>query len=43
VLVLVSRFSGKLDQGKKLLDDPENLEKLFTEARDARDRWMRSS
>jgi prephenate dehydrogenase len=39
----VSRFSGKLDQVKKLLDDPENLEKLFTEARDARDRWMRSS
>jgi len=39
----VSRFSGKLSQIKKLLDHPKKLEKFFAEARDARDRWIRSS
>jgi len=39
----VSRFSRKLEQVKALLDDPASLEKLFAEARDARDRWIRSS
>ena len=39
----IDRFSGKLDQVKRLLDDPAGLEKLFAEAREARDRWMRSS
>jgi prephenate dehydrogenase len=39
----VSRFSRKLDQVKALLDDPASLEKLFAEAREARDRWIRSS
>ena len=39
----VSRFSRKLGQVKKLLDHPAKLEKLFAEARDARDRWIRSS
>jgi len=28
---------------KKLLDDPAALEKLFAEARAARDAWIRSS
>jgi len=39
----ISRFSKKLGQVKKLLDNPEKLEKLFAEARDARDKWIRSS
>ena len=39
----LSRFSGKLDQVKALLDKPADLEKLFAEAREARDRWIRSS
>ena len=39
----ISRFSGKLDQVKKLLDDPVKLEKFFAEARDARDKWLNSS
>ena len=39
----ISRFSAKLGQVKALLDDPAALEKLFAEAREARDRWIRSS
>jgi len=39
----LARFSGKLDEVKKLLDDPAALEKLFAEARAARDAWVRSS
>jgi prephenate dehydrogenase len=39
----VKRFSSKLEEVKKLLDDPARLEKLFAEARDARDKWIRSS
>jgi len=39
----LARFSGKLDEVKKLLDDPAALEKLFAEARAARDAWIRSS
>jgi prephenate dehydrogenase len=39
----LSSFSRKLDQVKALLDDPAGLEKLFAEAREARDRWIRSS
>lgn len=39
----IARFSGKLEQVKKLLDDPANLEKFFAEARDARDKWLNSS
>ena len=39
----LSRFSKKLDRIKALLDDPTGLEKLFAEARDARDKWIRSS
>jgi prephenate dehydrogenase len=39
----VRRFSSKLEEVKKLLDDPARLEKLFAEARDARDKWIRSS
>jgi prephenate dehydrogenase len=39
----VERFSAKLGEVKRLLDDPARLEKLFAEARDARDRWIRSS
>jgi len=39
----LSRFSIKLARVRKLLDSPARLEKLFAEARDARDRWIRSS
>jgi prephenate dehydrogenase len=39
----MSRFSKKLDEVKKLLDDPAGLEKLFAEAREARNRWIQSS
>ncbi|HEX6156779.1 MAG TPA: prephenate dehydrogenase/arogenate dehydrogenase family protein [Burkholderiales bacterium] len=39
----VSRFSKKLDQVKTLLDSPDKLEKLFAEARAARDAWIHSS
>jgi len=39
----ISRFSRKMDQVKALLDDPAGLEKLFAEARAARDKWIRSS
>jgi prephenate dehydrogenase len=39
----VSRFSKKLDHVKALLDNPEKLEKLFAEARAARDAWIHSS
>jgi prephenate dehydrogenase len=39
----LSRFSRKLDEVNRLLDDPEALEKLFAEARAARDKWIRSS
>lgn len=39
----LSSFSGKLEQVKRLLDDPAGLERFFAEARQARDRWIRSS
>jgi prephenate dehydrogenase len=39
----ISRFSRKLDEVKELLDDPAGLEKLFAEAREARNRWIQSS
>ena len=39
----VSRFSKKLDRVKALLDSPAELEKLFAEARAARDAWIHSS
>ena len=39
----LSRFSTKMDELRKLLDDPAKLEKLFAEAREARDRWLKSS
>ena len=39
----ISRYSAKLEEVKRLLDDPERLEKLFAEARDARNRWLKSS
>ena len=39
----LSRFSSKLDQVRQLLDRPADLEKLFAEARAARDEWIRSS
>jgi prephenate dehydrogenase len=38
----VSRFSTKLEQVKRLLDNPGELEKLFAEARAARDKWIQS-
>jgi prephenate dehydrogenase len=39
----IEKFSVKLEQVKKLLDNPAQLEKLFAEARAARDKWIRSS
>ena len=41
----LSRFSKKLEAMRKLLEkgDGAALEKLFTEAREARNRWIRSS
>ena len=39
----VRRFSAKLEEVKALLDAPAELEKLFAEARDARNRWIQSS
>jgi prephenate dehydrogenase len=41
----LSRFAGKMDEIRKLLErgDGAALEKLFAEARDARDRWLKSS
>jgi prephenate dehydrogenase len=37
------KFSEKLEQVRKLLERPAELEKLFAEARAARDQWIRSS
>jgi prephenate dehydrogenase len=37
------RFDRKMSQVRALLDDPAGLEKLFAEARDARNRWIHSS
>lgn len=39
----IGRFSAKLDEVRRLLDDPVGLEKLFAEARAARDQWLKSS
>jgi prephenate dehydrogenase len=39
----LARYQKKLGQVRALLDSPARLEKLFAEARDARDRWIRSS
>jgi prephenate dehydrogenase len=39
----LSRFSVKLQEIRDLLDNPTELEKLFAEARAARDKWIRSS
>ena len=39
----VKRFSTKLDEIRNLLDKPAELEKLFAEARAARDAWIHSS
>jgi prephenate dehydrogenase len=39
----VKRFSTKLGEIKNLLDKPAELEKLFAEARAARDAWIHSS
>ena len=39
----VSRFSKRLERVKALLDSPAELEKLFAEARAARDAWIHSS
>jgi prephenate dehydrogenase len=39
----LSKFSVKLQEIRNRLDNPTELEKLFAEARDARDKWIRSS
>ncbi|MGH8669167.1 MAG: prephenate dehydrogenase, partial [Burkholderiales bacterium] len=45
LLAEMSAFSGKMDEMKQLLEaaDGAALEKLFAEARAARDRWIHSS
>jgi prephenate dehydrogenase len=43
LLLELKKFTAKLEEIKRLLDDPASLEKLFAEAREARDRWIRSS
>jgi prephenate dehydrogenase len=45
LLAEVTRYSTQLGLVEKLLQagDAKALEKLFTEARDARDRWLKSS
>ena len=45
LLVEIAGFSGKLGEVRSLLEknDAAALEKLFTEARDARDKWLKSS
>ena len=43
LLVETEKFSMKLERVRKLLDSPAELEKLFAEARAARDAWIRSS
>ncbi len=42
LLLEVSKFTEKLEEVRRLLDDSAGLEKLFAEAREARDRWIRS-
>jgi prephenate dehydrogenase len=39
----LTRFSSKLEHVRSLLERPAELEKLFAEARAARDEWIRSS
>ena len=39
----LARYAGKLEEVKALLERPADLEKLFAEARAARDEWIRSS
>ena len=39
----LAKFSVKLQEIRNLLDNPTELEKLFAEARAARDKWIRSS
>ena len=43
LLTETARFMEKLGHVRALLDKPAELEKLFSEAREARDRWIRSS
>jgi prephenate dehydrogenase len=45
ILDELKRYQAKLGEMEKLLRaaDGEALEKLFAEARDARDRWLKSS
>jgi prephenate dehydrogenase len=43
LLVELKAFMGKLQDVERLLEHPASLEKLFAEAREARDRWIRSS
>src|SRR6185503_11673145 len=41
----ISQFAGKMEEVRKLLEkgDGAGMEKLFAEAREARDRWLKSS
>jgi prephenate dehydrogenase len=43
LLLELKSFTGKLEEMKRLLQDPAALEKVFAEARDARERWLKSS
>ncbi len=37
----LARFRAKIDEVKRLLDEPQALERLFTEARAAREEWLK--
>jgi prephenate dehydrogenase len=43
LLAELKRYSAKLGELGRLLDDPAGLEKLFAEARAARDAWLKRS
>jgi prephenate dehydrogenase len=43
LLTELARYTEKLGHVRALIEKPAELEKLFAEAREARDRWIRSS
>jgi prephenate dehydrogenase len=43
LLAELARYASKLEEVRGLLGKPAELEKLFAEARAARDEWIRSS
>jgi prephenate dehydrogenase len=43
LLTELARYMEKLGHVRALIEKPGELEKLFAEAREARERWIRSS